>query len=105
MKPQSVDKHLKEKLGDPSFRELVELERQKLAIVKRIVAYRIRHKLSQRALAHKARVSQQHISKIESGEFASVATLEKILLHIGYTVRLRVVPLRAAAARRRRKAA
>jgi transcriptional regulator with XRE-family HTH domain len=38
-------------------------------------------------------VTQQHISKIENGEFSSVATLEKILLFIGYTVRIQAIPL------------
>lgn len=93
MKIESVEKHLQEKLKDPHFKELHELEDQKLEIVKKIVDYRIKHKLSQTQLAEKIGVSQQHISKIESGEFSSVATLEKILLHIGYTVHLKAVPL------------
>ena len=93
MKTESVDKHLQEKLKDPYFKELYELEEQKLEIVKKIIDYRIKHKLNQTQLAEKIGVSQQHISKIESGEFSSVATLEKILLHLGYTVRLQAVPL------------
>ena len=93
MKTESVDKHLQEKLKDPYFKELHELEEQKLEIVKKIVDYRIKHKLSQTQLAEKMSVSQQHISKIEGGEFSSVATLEKILLHLGYTVRLQAIPL------------
>lgn len=93
MKTESVDKHLQEKLKDPYFKELYELEAQKLEIVKKIVDYRIKHKLSQTQLAKKVNVSQQHISKIESGKFSSVATLEKILLHLGYTVRLQAIPL------------
>ena len=93
MKTENVDKHLREKLKDPYFKELHELEEQKLEIVKKIIDYRIKHKLSQSQLADKIGVSQQHISKIEGGEFSSVATLEKILLHLGYTVRLQAVPL------------
>lgn len=93
MKTESVDNHLQEKLKDPYFKELHELEAQKLEIVKKIVDYRIKHKLSQSQLAEKIGASQQHISKIESGEFSSVATLEKILLHLGYTVRLQAIPL------------
>ena len=88
-----VDEHLKEKLKDPYFRELYELEEQKLGIVKRIIAYRIRHNLSQHDLAKKARVTQQHISKIENGDFSSISTIEKILLLIGYTVKIQAVPL------------
>ncbi len=93
MKAVKVAEHLKEKLKDPYFRELYELEEQKLAIVKRIIAYRIREKLSQAQLAERAGISQQHISKIENGEFSNIATLEKILLFIGFTVKLKAVPL------------
>jgi len=93
MRAVSVTEHLKEKLKDPYFRELYELEEQKLAIVKRIIGYRIKHKISQVQLAKRAAVSQQHISKIENGEFSSITTLEKVLLFIGFTVKLKVVPL------------
>ncbi len=37
MRLQKVDEHLKEKLKDPYFKELYELEEQKLKIVKRII--------------------------------------------------------------------
>ena len=36
MKIERVDEHLKEKLKDPYFKELYELEEQKLKIVKHI---------------------------------------------------------------------
>mgnify|MGYP001571648799 CR=1 FL=1 len=88
-----VDEHLNEKLKDPYFKELYELEEQKLDIVKRVIGYRIRNKLTQGQLAKKARVTQQYISKIESGDFSNIVTLEKILLFIGYTVRIQAVPL------------
>ncbi|MCK5494619.1 MAG: helix-turn-helix transcriptional regulator [Candidatus Omnitrophica bacterium] len=91
---KKVDTHLNEKLKDPYFRELYELEQQKLAILKQIIKYRIRHKLTQGKLAEKAGVTQQHISKIENGEFSNIITLEKILLFIGFTVKIKVVPLK-----------
>lgn len=94
MRTQRVEEHLKEKLRDPYFRELYELEEQKLAIVKPIIEYRIKHNLSQGQLARRAGVTQQHISKIENGEFSSIATLEKVLLFIGFTVRFQAVPAR-----------
>lgn len=93
MNTERVEEHLKEKLKDSYFKELYELEEQKLNIVKQIIDYRIKHKLTQKQLAKKARVTQQHISKIENGEFSSIVTLEKILLFIGYTVRIKAVPL------------
>lgn len=90
---ERVDEHLKEKLKDPYFKELYELQEQKLDIVKRIIDYRIAHSLTQRQLAKKAGVTQQHISKIENGDFSNILTLEKILLFIGYTVKIQAVPL------------
>ena len=93
MRLQKVDEHLKEKLKDPYFKELYELEEQKLKIVKRIIEHRIKNRLSQKQLAERVGVTQQHISKIENGEFSSMATLEKVLLFIGYTVRMQAIPL------------
>ena len=103
MKLESVDKYLKEKLKDPYFKELYELEEQKLSIVKRIIDYRIRHHLNQKQLADKIGVTQQHISKIESGDFANVMTLEKVLLAIGYTVQMKVIQLKPMIANQIRK--
>ena len=99
MRLEKVDTHLQEELRDPYFRELYELEEQKLRLVKRIIDYRIKHHLNQKQLADKIGVTQQHISKIESGEFSNISTLEKILLFIGYTVRLQAVPLNRTVAR------
>jgi len=93
MKSPTIREHLQEELKDPHFKELWELDQQKLAVVKKIVAYRIKYKLSQGGLAEKVGVSQQHISKIENGEFSSMATLEKVLRATGYTVKFQVVPL------------
>lgn len=93
MRLEKVDEHLKEKLKDPYFKEIYELEEQKLHIVKQIINYRIKNNLTQKQLANNAKVTQQHISKIENGEFSSISTLEKILLFIGYTVRIRAIPL------------
>ncbi len=93
MKEYTYRDHLKEILKDPYFKELYELDQQKLEVVKKIVAYRIKHKLNQKQLAKQIGVTQQHISKIENGEFSSVSTLEKVLLGIGYSVRIQAVPL------------
>ncbi len=103
MKLENVDKHLKEKLKDPYFKELYELEEQKLEIVKPIISYRVKYGLNQKELARKVGVTQQHISKIESGDFASVMTLEKVLLAIGYTVQIKAIHLSSTRADKIRK--
>jgi len=95
MGSERVVEHLKEKLKDPAFREIYELDQQKLVIAKSIIDYRIKHSLTQGTFAEKMGVTQQHISKIESGEFSSIRTLEKILIPLGYAVQIRVVPFRA----------
>jgi len=89
---ERVDEHLKELLKDPYFKELYELEEQKLNIVKPIIKYRIVNNLTQGQLAKKAGVTQQHISKIENGDFSNILTLEKILLFIGYKIKIQAVP-------------
>ena len=104
MKESNVNEHLQEKLKNPYFKELYELEQQKYDIVKKIIAYRIKNKITQSDLAKEAGVSQQHISKIENGEFSSITTLEKVLLHIGMTVRIKVVELNAVVKRKIKKA-
>lgn len=100
IKARKVDDYLKEKLKDPHFKELWELEEQKLKIVKPIIAYRIKHKFTQGQLAKRIGVTQQHISNIENGVFSSIITLEKVLLHIGYTVRIQAIPVGGNAQRR-----
>ncbi len=104
MKEYAVKEHLQEKLKNPYFRELYELEQQKMAIVKRIVDYRIKKGMTQSSLAKEAGVTQQHISKIENGVFSSMLTLEKVLLHIGMTVRIKVVALDAGIKKKIKKA-
>jgi DNA-binding XRE family transcriptional regulator len=93
MKIKKTDIHLNEKPKAPYFRELYELEKQKLELVKPILSYRLKHKLNQKQLADRAGVTQQHISKIESGDFSNIATLGKVLLYVGFTVRIQAVPL------------
>ena len=100
MKEYTFRDHLKEELKDPYFKELYELDQQKLAVVKKIIAYRIKHNLNQGQLAKRIGVTQQHISKIENGEFSSMTTLEKVLLGIGYRVKIEVIPLNVKAKNR-----
>lgn len=96
MKAKSVNKHLHEKLKGPDFKAVYEFDQQKLEIAGRIIAYRIKNKLSQKQLADQAGATHQYISKIESGEFSSIETIQKILFCIGYAVRIQAVPFNRA---------
>ena len=103
MREYSVRDHLKEMLKDPDFKLLYELNRWKLGIVKKIVAYRIKHKFDQRQLAKQVGVAQSQVFKIESGELGSLEALEKVLLEIGYSVRIHTAPLSAKTKNRLKK--
>jgi len=83
---KSVRKHLDDKMKDVRFKEHYELDLVKLQFIKPIIAYRIKHKLSQKALAKRVGVSQQQISKVESGDFSNFDTVLKILFAIGVTI-------------------
>ncbi len=90
---RKVDDYIKEKIKmNPDFKVRYDLLMEKAAVVKKIIAYRIRHKLSQEQLAKEIGVTQQYISKIEEGEFSNLDAIENILGHLGYRLRLEVVP-------------
>jgi len=88
-----VEDHLREKRRHPAFRELQELDEEKLKVAKVIVGARIHRRLSQVALARRLGVTQQQVSKLENGDFDNLATLQKVLSLLGYQVRVSAVPL------------
>ena len=91
---RKVDDYIKEKIKrNPDFKARYDLLMEKAAVVKKIIAYRIRHKLSQEQLAEEIGVTQQYISKIEEGEFSNLDAIENILEQIGYRLKLEVVPV------------
>ena len=91
---RKVDDYIKEKMKkDPDFKARYDLLKEKAAVVKEIIKYRIQHKLSQAQLAKEIGVTQQYISKIEEGEFSNLDTIENVLHHIGYRLKLEVVPV------------
>jgi len=98
---ERVDDHLKKKLKDPYFKEQYELEQQKLILVKKIISYRIDKNMTQEELADKIGITQQHISKIENGDFTDPHTIAKVLLYIGFRVIMKVEPIRPIAERKR----
>ena len=90
---RKVDDYIKEKIKrNPGFKARHDLIIEKAAVVKKIIGYRIRHKLSQEQLAEEIGVTQQYISKIEEGEFSNIDTIENILEHIGYRLKLEAIP-------------
>ena len=93
-KIESVNEHIKEKLKDPYFKELYELEQQKLGLVKKIISYRVNNNITQEELADQVGVTQQHISKIENCEFTDPVTLAKVLLFVGFRVHMKAEPIR-----------
>ncbi len=91
---RNVDDYIKEKIKrNPDFKARYDLIKEKVAVVKKIITYRIRHSLSQEQLAREIGVTQQYISKIEEGEFSNLDTIENVLEHIGYRLKLEVVPV------------
>lgn len=89
---RKVDEYIKEKIKrEPDFKIRYDLLMEKAEVVRKIIAYRLQHKLSQEQLAEEIGVTQQYISKIEEGEFSNLDTIENILEHMGYRLRLEVV--------------
>src|SRR3989338_6593962 len=92
-KLRSVREHLEEKLRDPYFKELYELEQERMKIAKLFVDYRIKNDITQEELAKKLGVTQQYISKLEEGIFSNIREVAKILLVIGYKIEFRIVTI------------
>lgn len=92
-KLKSVRGHLEQKLRDPYFKELYELEQEKMKLAKLVLDYRIQHNLTQEELADRLGITQQYISKIEEGIFSSIKDVAKILLTIGYRIEFKVIKI------------
>lgn len=77
IKLQNSNKHFKEKIKNPKFKEAYELERVKVALAQKIAEIREELNIKQSMLAKKMHVSQQFISQIESGN--NNLTIETLL--------------------------
>ena len=88
-----VEDHLRDKRRNPAFRDLQELDEEKLKVAKVIIGERIQRGLSQAALAKQLGVTQQQVSKLENGDFDNLATLQKALTALGYQVKVSAIRL------------
>ena len=90
---ESVKGHIKQELKDPYFRELYEMERQKLGVAHILISYRVKHALTQKQLAKQMGVTQQYISKVENGDFSNLKAVMILLFLIGFKVKLDIRPI------------
>jgi HTH-type transcriptional regulator/antitoxin HipB len=71
-------KHLNEKLEDKQFKQLYDEEREMLELSLQVLNTRKNLGLSQDELARKAHITQQQLSRIESGMNYTLSTLLKV---------------------------
>jgi len=85
---RSFREHLNEKLKDRHFKELYEEERQLAELSLSFIGTRENLALSQADVAHKAKVTQQQVSKIEKGINCNITTFLKVRNALGIKVDL-----------------
>jgi len=90
MRLKSVKQHLEAKLRDKAFKELYELEQEKMKLAKLIVDYRIKRDLTQADLARSLGITQQYVSKLEEANFSNISDVFRILLTLGYKLGFKV---------------
>jgi len=71
-------KHLNTKLKDKQFKQLYDEEREMLELSLQLLNTRKNLGLSQDELARKAHITQQQLSRIESGLNCNLSTLMKV---------------------------
>lgn len=93
---RKVQEHINDKFNnDPEFRGRYNLILQKLKVAEKIIGYRIKHNLTQKQFAYELGVTQQYISKIEEGDFSTLAIVDSVLFRMGYRLILKVEPNKA----------
>ena len=87
----TFEEHLEEELRDPSFRKVWEASEADYQIARQMIKARLEKKMSQRALAKKAKTTQARISELE-GQNAnpSLATLKRISEALGIKFQLSI---------------
>jgi len=81
----TFEAYLEEKLSDPQFKQLYEMECEKLDLARRIAEVRQEAGLTQKELAERMLTKQQTISRLENGHYDryTLKTLQKIALCTG----------------------
>ena len=89
-KPENADDWLKRELKRPAFRKAFEEERAKVALAQKIAELRRESRLNQTELAEKLHVSQQYVSRLETGmeKNLTIDTLVRIAVTLGRDVRI-----------------
>ena len=87
----TFEEFLEEELRDPEFRKLWEASEADYQIARQMIKARLEKKMSQRALAKKAKTTQARISELE-GQNAnpSLATLKRISGALGIKFQLSI---------------
>lgn len=75
---KTFKQHLNRKLKDKQFKQLYDEEREMLGISLKLLNVRKNLGLSQQDLARKAQITQQQLSKIETGMNCNISTLLKV---------------------------
>ncbi|OGR42186.1 MAG: hypothetical protein A2X28_09210 [Elusimicrobia bacterium GWA2_56_46] len=87
---ENFDVWLKRKLKRPAFRKAYEEERAKVALAQKIAELRHESRLNQAEFAEKLHVSQQYVSRLETGreKNLTIDTLVHIAATLGHDVRI-----------------
>ena len=84
--------YLDEQMQDPQFRAEYEALDAEYALIRQLIALRIRRGLSQRQLAERAGMKQPSIARLESGRTANLQTLRRIADALDADVRVSIEP-------------
>ena len=84
----SFDAYLKKQLKNPKIKEAYKQERKLIELALKVRRAREKEGLTQTELAQKAQITQQQLSKVESGISCNITTFLKVIqaLHLNFTL-------------------